>query len=96
MVVGFSLALSASANKSWFKQLLRSKLTWLVLAYTMLTVILALVRATDIDAEVVGLTYNLRFLVFAAHGLLLTNLFDSKKLQRTAIYLLLLLSTSSC
>lgn len=85
LVVGFLLALGVSVRKPWFKPLLRSKLVWLILAYAALTILLAVIKPTDQDAEILGVVYNTRFLLFFLYGLLLVNLFPGKKLRCIAI-----------
>lgn len=85
MLIGATLAFIPSVTKPWFKQLLKDRLVQLILAYATLTVLLAFVRPTDPDAEVLGLVYNTRFLLFFLYAVLLTRLFDVKHLQRRAI-----------
>ena len=85
LVVGFLCALAVSLRQEWFKTLLHDKLVWLITAYTALTLLIALLRPTDQDAEVLGVVYNTRFLLFFLHGVLLARLFSVKKLQSLAI-----------
>ncbi len=85
LVGGFLLALAVSVRQSWFKELLRSKLVLLILAYAGLTLFLAVTEPTDQDAEILGLVYNTRFLLFFLYGLLLTRLFPDRSLQSSAV-----------
>lgn len=85
LLLGAVLAFIPSVTKPWFKQLLKDRLVQLILAYAALTVLLAMVRPTDQDAEVLGLVYNTRFLLFFLYAVLLTHLFDVKHLQKRAI-----------
>lgn len=89
LVIGFLMALLASVRQSWFRDLLRDRLIWLIASYILLTLVLALIRPTDQDAEVLGIVYNTRFLVFFVYGWLLTRLFVSKQLVRRATGLVL-------
>ncbi len=85
LVIGFLGALTASLRQPWFKQLLKDKLMWLILAYAAWTLILAAIKSTDLDAEVLGVVYNLRFLLFFLYGLLLTKLFDRNAVIRKSL-----------
>jgi len=85
LVVGFLLALALSIRKKWFTQLLKDRLIWAILAYAALTLGLALVKPTDQDAEILGVVYNTRFLVFFLYGLLLVRLFPNKRIKWLAI-----------
>ncbi len=67
LVGGFLLALFASGKPSLVK-LAKTKLVWLIAAYGLLTVGLSLVRPTEQDAEVLGIVYNLRFLLMFLYG----------------------------
>lgn len=81
LVLGFGFVIIASWYKPWFKAIWRDKLVLLILAYAFLTVLLAIWRPTDIDAEILGVVYNTRFLVFFLYGLLLTKLGDNKVMR---------------
>ena len=85
LVAGFLMAIAASLKQPWFKELFKDKLVWLILAYGLLTVGLALIRPTDTDAEILGVVYNLRFLVFFGYGILLSRLFSVNELRRKAL-----------
>lgn len=85
LVVGFLLALSVSWRHLWFRTLLKDKLLWLIVAYAGLTILLALVKPTDQDAEILGVVYNTRFLLFFLYAGLLVHLFPNKKLRCMAI-----------
>lgn len=85
LVAGFVITLGLSVRQAWFRELLRSKLVWLIIVYALLHVYLALIKPTDQDAEILGLVYNTRFLLYFLYGLLLTRLFPDVKLQRKAV-----------
>ncbi len=82
LAVGFLLALAASFKQPWFKFLVKDKLAILITAYTALNVVMAIVLPTDQDAEILGLVYNTRFLLFFLYAWLLTGLFDAKRIQK--------------
>lgn len=84
-VVGFIAALVVSVRQPWFKVLLKDKLIWLIMVYGVLTVGLALLKPTDTDAEIIGVVYNLRYLLFALYGVLLTRLFDVEVIKKRAL-----------
>lgn len=84
LVVGFLFAFCSSLWQPWLKELIKDKLLWLIAAYGALTVLLALLKPTDQDAEILGVVYNLRFLLFFVYGLLLTRLFDASRLIMVA------------
>ena len=79
MIVGFLPAFALSINKPWFKGLFKKPLTWVIIVYGLLTLLLALVKPTDQGAESLGVVYNLRFLVFFVYALLRANLVSWKK-----------------
>jgi putative inorganic carbon (hco3(-)) transporter len=90
LIAGFLFAFCISFTKPWFRQLLRDRLIWLIMAYAFLTVLLAAIKPTDPDAEILGVVYNLRFLLFFLYALLLTRLFDAKKLWSTSVKIVLI------
>lgn len=85
LVVGFVLALISSVTQPWFKQLLRNKVVWLIAGYGVLTVVLALLKPTDTDAEILGVVYNTRFLLFFLYAVLLVQLFPVKQVRKGAL-----------
>ncbi|MCA9332291.1 O-antigen ligase family protein, partial [Candidatus Saccharibacteria bacterium] len=85
MILGFVVLVSVSFNQKWFKQAVKSKLIWLIIAYGVWTLILALIKSTDQDAEILGLVYNTRFLVFFLYALLLTKADDAVKLRKYSL-----------
>lgn len=90
---GFCLVLGLSVRQPWFMTWLKNKLVIAIIAYAVLTVLLALVRPTDRDAEILGVTYNLRFLMFFLYGWLLTFWFPVKP-QLSAATKIVLVSSS--
>ncbi len=93
LVFGFILVLAASVRQTWFRPLLKNKLLWLILAYTSLTVLLALLKPTDQDAEILGVIYNTRFLLFFLYGVLLSHLFEPKQLIQKSVMVVVAAAT---
>ncbi len=89
LVFGFCLLFFSSIQYPWCKDWLKNKLIWVILAYATLTVMLALIRPTDQDAEMLGVVYNTRFLLFFLYGWLLMHTFPTKQLQKTALKIVL-------
>ncbi len=85
LVFGFCLILFPSIRQTWFKGWLKNKLIWVIGAYVALTVLLALIRPTDQDAELLGVVYNTRFLMFFLYGWLLALTFPVRQIRSTAI-----------
>ncbi len=79
MVAGFIITTSLCIRKQWFKTILADRLLWLIVGYGTYTFILALLKSTDKDAEVLGLVYNTRFLVFFIYGLLIYRLTKTER-----------------
>ncbi len=85
LVFGFCLLFFSSLTQPWYKTWLKNKLVWVIGAYAALTLVLALLRPTDPDAEILGVVYNTRFLVFFLYGWLLTLTFPAKRVQTAAL-----------
>jgi putative inorganic carbon (HCO3(-)) transporter len=85
LVIGFLITLGLSVRKPWFRPLLRDKLLWAILAYVALTLVLAAFKPTDQDAEILGVVYNTRYLLFLLYAVLLTHLFPEKRIKWLAI-----------
>ncbi len=85
LFIGFVITFGLSVRQPWFKELLRSKIVWAILAYGALTVLMALIKPTDQDAEILGVVYNTRFLLYFLYGLMLTRLFPDAGLQGKAV-----------
>lgn len=85
LIIGSIFAFIPSVRQPWFKQLLKDRLVQVILVYAALTILLAAIRPTDSDAEVLGVVYNTRFLLFFLYAVLLTRLFDAKHVQRRAV-----------
>jgi hypothetical protein len=92
LVGGFALAIGFSIRAPWFKSLLKDKLVWLITGYGVLTLLLALLKPTDQDAEILGIVYNLRFLIFFHYGLLLTYLFDAASVRHRALQIVMVVA----
>lgn len=89
LMFGFCLLFVSSVNKPWFRNFISSKLTLLIAAYAVLTAGLALLKPTDQDAEILGVVYNLRFLLFFLYGWLLCYTFPTDILRRTSLKIVL-------
>ena len=89
LVVGFLLVLVPGVRRSGFRVLLRDKLVWLLAAYTLMTLEFALLEPTDLDAEILGIVYNLRFFMFFIYAVLLTKLFDPVHTLKRAVQVVL-------
>lgn len=89
LILGFILVLISAVSKKWLVSLKKDHLAWVIGLYTLLTVLMALVLPNDQDAEILGVVYNLRFLVYFIYGVLLTRLYKSEWLQKNAIRVVL-------
>ncbi len=89
LMFGFCLVFLNNLNSAWFKGFITSKLTLLILAYATLTGVLAIIRQTDQDAEILGIVYNLRFLLFFLYGWLLCYIFPVKQIRHNSIKIVL-------
>jgi hypothetical protein len=89
LMFGFCLVFCSSLTKPWFKAWIRHKLTLLIALYALITVLLALTKPTELDAEILGVVYNLRFLLFFLYGWLLTFHFPVQVLQNVALKVVL-------
>lgn len=89
LVIGFGSVVVASCRKPWFKAFLTDRLTILIGLYAALHVLLMAVRPTDSDAELLGLVYNTRFLLFFVYAVLLARLYDADRLKRTSLKVVL-------
>jgi putative inorganic carbon (HCO3(-)) transporter len=85
LLAGFLCVLAVSLRQKWFKSWLTSPLVILTGLYGLLTLVVALWRPVDADAEILGVVYNTRFLLFFLYGWLLTKLVDAKSLRTQAI-----------
>lgn len=85
LVVGFACALIASLRGKWLLPLLNRKIILLILAYSVLTLCMALIKPTDTDAEILGVVYNVRFLFMFVYALLLGYLFELGLVRRYAV-----------
>lgn len=85
LLVGAGIALILGVRRGVVRELLRDKLTWLITAFVVLNVALVLWRPTDPDAELLGLAYNVRFLIYFVWALLLVRLQSSKNLLAPAV-----------
>lgn len=89
---GFVMLLLYSLRQTWFKSWIKNYVVLLIIAYAVLTLGLALVKPTDQQAEILGVVYNLRFLMFFLYGWLLVYYFPAKAIGQTAIKLVLAVS----
>ncbi len=86
---GFCLILGISVKRAWFKEWIQNKLVVAVLAYALLTVLLAAFKRTDQDAEVLGVVYNLRLPLFLLYGWLLSLHLPVAELRKTTLKIVL-------
>lgn len=93
LVMGFGLILIASITKPWFAKFIKMKLVWLLVSYAFINLVLALVKPTDTDAEVLGFVYNTRFLLFFLYAWLLTYHFNALHIRRRAVQIVLTVGT---
>lgn len=85
LVIGFLFVLMVSIRQKWFGQILKDRMVWLIVVYAAWTVLLAMLKPTDGDAEVLGVVYNLRFLMFFLYGMMLARLFDVRRVKAAAL-----------
>jgi hypothetical protein len=74
------------------REMAASKLIGLILAFGFLNLILAVFMSTDQKAEILGLVYNTRFLVFFLYGALLTKHYKARWLINKAIKIVLMVA----
>lgn len=89
LIVGFSLVLMAGFSLDWLKLLKTDRLAWSIGLYALLTVSMALFIGNDQDAELLGVLYNLRFLVFFIYGILIARLYRPEWLRKNVIRVVL-------
>jgi putative inorganic carbon (HCO3(-)) transporter len=89
LIIGFALAVAASVKETWFLALLKDRLRLVIFLYALLTIALALLKPTDLDAEILGIVYNLRFLLFFLYGAILVNLFRSQDIIKQSVKIVL-------
>lgn len=90
LVAGFLLTTVIYLQKYSLKTLFKEKIVWFIAFYGLLTLALPFFRPAELLAEVIGVVYNLRFLVFFVYGLMLSQLFSPKVLQKTALKIVLI------
>lgn len=93
LVFGFCSIMLASFHQSWLKEWLKNKLVLVIVMYAVLTLLLAVVRPTDADAELLGVTYNLRFLVFFLYAWLLVKTFPKRNILQFSVLISLVAGT---
>lgn len=87
--VGFLATLFAAWDTAWIKQFVRQPLIILIDLYALLTVVFALVFDTHQRAELLGMVYNLRFLLIFIYAALLLRLHEPLYLRRRALQVVL-------
>lgn len=83
-VAGLLIA-AAAAGKTQLRALLKNKLTILIMAYGLLTIVLATFRSTEQDAEVLGVVYNLRFFAIFIYGAIVAGWPENKHLLKKTL-----------
>jgi O-antigen ligase len=91
LVVGVVLALLTTPKKFLVK-LAKDKLVWLIALYATLTLVIALLKPTDQDAEAIAVVYNLRFLLFFLYAALLAHK-HGRDLIKTSVKIVLAVGT---
>lgn len=89
LVVGFALTLFAAWDFDWLRAQLRRPLIILIGAYALLTVVYALIFDTHQRAELLGVVYNLRFLLVFLYVGLLLRFFKPAYLRRRLLQIVL-------
>lgn len=89
LLVGAGIALVLAIRSGVAKKLLQDKLIWLITGFCILNILLVLVMDTDQDAELLGLIYNVRFLIFFVWAMILGKLYGGKELLTTAVKVVL-------
>lgn len=84
LVAGFVCVALISRWSDIRRLLLKSRAVQLMLAYGALTLLLALLKPTDQDAEILGVVYNTRFLLMFMYGVLLCVHYKPSWLLRRA------------
>ena len=85
LALGFLITLIPAIQNKWLKDLYKDPLVILITIYAALTVLLALIKPTDNQAELLGVVYNTRFLLFFIYGGLLLKLCDKSVIRRSLI-----------
>ncbi len=84
MVFGF-LCLAISLPLGSYKKLLANWTVRLIILYGLLTLLMAAIKPTELDAEVLGVVYNTRFLLFFLYAALLTTRYATDTLLKNSI-----------
>lgn len=87
--IGFATTLFAVWDTMWLKKFVRQPLIILIGSYALLTVVFALVFDTHQRAELLGVVYNLRFLLIFVYAGLLLRLYEPEYLSRRALQVVL-------
>lgn len=90
LLVGAGIALVIGTQRGVVRKLLSGKLMWLIAAFVALNIVLALWRPTDSDAELLGLAYNVRFLIFFVWAVILSKLYNTTELIKQAVKVVLI------
>jgi len=85
MIWGLGMAAVVYVSRYPYHKLLADRLIQLIAAYTLLTLVMAAIKPTDTDAEVLGVVFNLRFLAFFVYGYLLSRLDGQDALKHNAL-----------
>lgn len=87
--IGFAATLFATWDVAWFKQFVQQPLIRLIGLYALLTVSFALILSTSQRAEILGVVYNLRFLLIFVYAGLLLRLYKFEYLRSRALQIVL-------
>lgn len=90
MVWGLAMVTVVYMTRYNWRKLLRDRPFCFIGFYAALTIMLAMLKPTDPDAEIIGIVFNLRFLAFFVYGFLLSRLVDASSLRAQALKAVLL------
>ena len=89
LLFGFGLVVAASARKPWFKHIFKDKLFWAIGIFVLLHLLLMAIQPTNIEAELLALAYNTRYLVFFVYAVLLAHLHNRAHLVKRSLQVVL-------
>lgn len=89
LIIGAGIALVMAIRSGVAGRLVKDKVIGFIAAFFVLNIVLVLVRETDQDAELLGLAYNVRFLIYLVWAMILAKTFDARQLLGTAVRVVL-------
>lgn len=85
MITGFLFALLPVLKNRWLHELVKDKLIWLIMGYGLLTLLMAAIKPTASEAEILGVIYNTRFFLFFLYAVVLSKQIDLPKLRQDSL-----------